>query len=189
MNVDFEELTQYAKCFSGLSPDKEALLQKSQQDFLPHIPKVTDNFYQNLAKIPQAQIFLNHKVEQLKQTHIKWTQDLLTGPYDDGFTRSLYRIGEVHVRVNLPVEFMSGGITLIASELYELTARLYKDDSEKIIKLTQAFNSALGYSLFVMQKSYHASVGEALERFLEITGMSRALYEKLAGSFNPEPAL
>jgi len=96
----------------------------------------------------------------------------------------MYDVGDIHVRVNLPVEFMSGGVTLICNELYRIIFEVYGTDSAKAHSIISAVNSALGFSLFVMQKSYNASVDEALDKFLLITGMSEALFAKLSSSFN-----
>lgn len=181
---DLKELTCYAKKFSALTPEKEAILKEIQGDINPHIKNITNNFYLVLQSIPEAKPFLQNKVDHLKRTHNTWMHSLFTGVYDESYTEKLYRVGDIHVKVDLPVEFMSGGITLVGNELFKIVCGIYEGDTQKIKTTTSAINSILGFSLFIMQKSYHASVGEALERFLLITGMSRSLYNKLASTFN-----
>ena len=180
---DFAQLTQYAKIFSSLSPDKENLLQDIKKDIAPLLAEVTEHFYEILGSIPEANPFLEGRVDALKQTHLEWMYSLFTGPYDESYTEAMYNVGEVHVKVNLPVEFMSGGITLICNELYRFVFEIFANDTQKTGKVVAAINSIMGFSLFVMQKSYHASVGEELDKFLLITGMSRPLFEKLASTF------
>lgn len=184
--IDLKALTRYAKMFTALTPEKEAILKQVQSDIIPHISEVTEKFYSTLQKIPEATPFLENKVDHLKQTHKAWMQGLFTGPYDECYTEKLYKVGDVHVKVNLPVEFMSGGITLIGNELLNIVCEVYQGDTAKTESTVQAINAVLGFSLFVMQKSYNASVGEALERFLLITGMSRPLYNKLASTFDAD---
>lgn len=181
---DFPELTRYAKMFSNLTQDKENILRSVKDEISPHLAQVTNNFYATLQQIPEALPYLEGRIEALKQTHTKWMHDIFTGPYDEAYTEAMYNVGEVHVKVNLPVEFMSGGITLICDELYKIVFEIRRDDLQSAQQIICAINSIMGFSLFVMQKSYHASVSEALDKFLLITGMSKALFEKLASTFS-----
>jgi len=181
---NYVELTQYAKKFSNLTLEKEQYLTEFSTTIIPLLPEVTERFYEILQTIPQTIPLLEGIVDGLKQTHTIWMESIFTGPYDETYTEKMYTVGEVHVRVNLPVEFMCGGITLINSEMSKLIFDIYKTDVHKLATLTSAVNSVLGFSLFIMQKSYHASVGEELEKFLLITGMSRPLFDKLASTFS-----
>ncbi|MCF6336397.1 MAG: protoglobin domain-containing protein [Gammaproteobacteria bacterium] len=181
---DFIELTRYAKQFSGLTIEKEDVLLSVKDEVAPLLVTVTDNFYDAMNDIPEAASYLEGRITGLKQTHLNWMNSVFTGPYNEKYTESMYDVGDIHVRVNLPVEFMSGGVTLICNELYKIIFELYGEDSVKTHNLISAINSALGFSLFVMQKSYNASVDEALDKFLLITGMSEALFAKLSSSFN-----
>lgn len=183
-DIDFAELTNYAKIFSGLTPEREALLVEAGDQIKPHLKQITENFYSVLETIPKARPFLEGRLENLKKTHHQWMEGLFTGPFDENFVRHMYHVGDVHVRVDLPVEFMAGGTTLIADGIIKMTNELYADDPQRRDALVEAINSILGMSLMVMQQSYQASVDEALEKFLAITGMSRALFEKLAETYN-----
>lgn len=180
---DFKELTRYAKQFSGLTTEKENLLKDIKKDIAPILEEVTERFYAILQEIPEAAPFLEGRIDNLKKTHLTWMHSIFTGPYDESYTEAMYNVGEVHVKVNLPVEFMSGGITLISNELYKIVYEIFGGNAQQALEVSEAVSSVMGFSLFVMQKSYHASVGEALDKFLLITGMSKALFEKLASTF------
>jgi hypothetical protein len=96
----------------------------------------------------------------------------------------MYRVGAVHVKVGLPVEFMSGGMSLIAEELIELIGRTCGEDASRCRTLLKALNGVTGFSLLIMQQFYQSSsLAAELERFLAITGMSRTLFENLAGVY------
>ncbi len=181
---DFVELTRYAKQFSGLTTEKENVLLSIKDRVTPLLGGVTDNFYDAMNDIPEAASYLEGRITGLKQTHLNWMNSIFSGPYDDAYTESMYNVGSIHVQVNLPVEFMSGGITLICNELYKIIFEIYGEDSTKTHNIISAINSAMGFSIFVMEKSYHASVDEALDKFLLITGMSEALFEKLSSTYN-----
>ncbi len=180
---EFDKLTRYAKSFSNLTLEKEKLLVEVANDIKPHLNEVTEHFYEVLLSIPQTRPYLEGRIDALKSTHLNWMQSLFTGPFDSAYTESMYNVGDIHVKVDLPVEFMSGGFTLISNELYRIVYNLFQDNPPHTANIVSAINSVMGYSLLVMQKSYNASVDEQLDKFLLITGMSRPLFDKLASTF------
>lgn len=183
-SIDFEALAAYARHFSNLSEQRIVTLHTMSDDIIPHLQPVTDTFYQHLSGIERAQPFLDGKIDTLKNTHIAWLTQLFTGSFDADYAEYMYKVGDVHVRVNLPVEFMAGGITLINEGLTKVIIEIYKGDEHKMMDSLAAMNAALGYSLLIMQESYQSSslAGE-LEKFLKITGMSRKLFENLAHAY------
>jgi len=179
--VDFQALTDYAKKFTGFTPEYETILQELGPQIKPLLGEVTNNFYSTLQSIDKTAPFINGRVDGLKQTHQAWMEKLFTGPYDADYTSWMYHVGDVHVKVKLPVEFMSGGMTLIGNTLLPVVSQICGGDAGQCIKATSAVNAVLGFSLMVMQESYQSSsLAAELEKFLAITGMSRTLFDNLA---------
>ncbi len=184
MPTDFEKLSLYAKSFTGLTPDKETLLKEIGPDIIPQLKAITENFYIQLQQIPECKSFLEGRVEHLKSMHTKWLEGLFTKDFDADYAKDMYHVGSVHVKVKLPVEFMSGGMTLINDQLIPAILDLYKNDLDKCSKALSAINAAAGFALFTMQQSYQeASLAEELEKFLKISGMSRTLFSNLADAY------
>jgi hypothetical protein len=184
MSYDFDKLTHYAKSFSELTPEREDLLVEVGRQIKPRLAGITEDFYQYLLTIPAASTFLEGRVETLKKTHILWMEGLFTGPFDKAYTEHMYKVGDVHVRVNLPVEFMAGAMTLINQRLIGLIVETYGHDLDYCARVLVAINAITGMSLLVMQQSYQAaSLAEELEKFLKISGMSRALFTNLATAY------
>ena len=183
-DIDLGELMARAKAFSDLTPEREVLLVNSGDLIRPRLAEVTDSFYQKLASIPKATPFLEGRMESLKATHQQWLNSLFTGPYDENYTAAMYRVGDAHVRVKLPVEFMAGGMCLIQNELARIAGDVHANDAASVVALMSAVNSVLGFTLMVMQESYQSSsLAEELEKFLAITGMSRTLFNNLAVAY------
>jgi truncated hemoglobin YjbI len=183
-NTDYEQLTRYAKQFTGLSPEMESVLTGLSDLIKPHLPAITDSFYSVLQEIPKAQPFLDGRIEGLRQTHIGWLEQVFTGPFDVNYTKAMYQVGHVHVKVNLPVEFMAGAMTLVGTRINELLGELLQNDSSRLRQAITAVNAILGFTLMVMQQSYESSrLAEELEKFLKITGMSRTLFDNLASAY------
>jgi len=183
--VDYEELVTRTKRLTSFTPEHEAVLLKVGDAIKPHLGAVTDAFYLVLQAIPKAESFLEGRLDSLKQAHQQWLELLFTGPFDEEFARKMYYVGMAHVRVKLPVEFMQGAATLIMGELIKLVTRMCREDAAKLGLILTAINGVIGYSVAIMQESYQASsLAEELEKFLAITGMSRALFNNLALAYN-----
>ncbi len=93
-------------------------------------------------------------------------------------------IGTVHVRVKLPVEFMTSGMALVLRELLAVVGNASSLDAATKVRAGAALSSACGFSQLLMQESYDSGklAGE-LEKFLKITGMSRRLFDNLASAY------
>lgn len=185
MSQDLEKLTVYGKSFSGLTPELEALLVEVKDQIKPCLATVTDEFYQQLQLIPETATFLEGRIDNLKKTHALWMESLFTGPFDKDFTARMFRVGDVHVKVKLPVEFMAGAMTLINNRLYALIIETFGDDKKRCAQILTAVSAITGFALMVMQQSYQEStLAEELEKFLKISGMSRALFTNLALAYS-----
>jgi len=185
VSQNFNELITYSKAFSGLTPELEAHLKVIAPVITPHLKRVTDSFYDQLATIPVTEKFLSGRIEHLKSAHLRWLTDLFTLNVNAQFAEAMYKVGDIHVKVNLPVEFMAGAMTLINNELIKLVLETLGNDNNESIKALQAINAVTGVALMIMQQSYQASsLAEELEKFLKISGMSRTLFTNLAKAYN-----
>jgi len=184
-DVNISELTEYCKAFSGLTPEREVLLKEIKDEITPHLAGVTDAFYAELIKIKKAEPFLEGKLEGLKKTHEAWLKGIFSDDFNDDYTKYIYHVGDVHVVISLPVEFMAGAMTQILRNLTPVLTHLYGDDLTKLQLVTEAIVAALGFNLQVMQESYQSSsLSAELEKFLKITGMSRTLFNNLALAYD-----
>ncbi|MBU0656621.1 MAG: hypothetical protein KJ914_15985 [Gammaproteobacteria bacterium] len=182
--VDMQALCNYARQFTGMDEERIALLHQLYPDVSARLQDITEAFYGRLQEIPKANAFLEGRIDALKKTHVAWLHELFTSDYGEEYTRKLYHVGDVHVKVKLPVEFMAGATTIIQSELARIFSEIYRHDQDMMAKALQAFNSATGFSLLIMQESYQSSsMAEELEKFLRITGMSRVLFNNLAKAY------
>ncbi len=182
--VDFVALCQRSKACCGFDAEDEQILLSDGHKLLPHLSKVTDQFYTELQQIPAAAPFLEGRVEALKATHKAWLESVFTGPYDAHFAARMHHVGEVHVRVKLPVEFMSSGTLLIKKHLVPILSNIYSDDALRLGQMMKAVNAVTGFCLIVMQESYQSSLlAQELDKFMAITGISRALFNNLASAY------
>ena len=179
-SIDFTHLNQQAKLFAGFEPADEAILKEARAELVPHLDQVTEAFYAELIQIEDAKPFLEGRLEALKATHRNWLERIFTGPYDEAFGAYMHQVGVVHVQVRLPEKFMASGIGLIGKHLVPVLAQIYNDDCVKFGQVMRAVNGVTTYCLIIMQVSYRE---HELDRFMEVTGISEALYTNLAAAY------
>jgi len=189
-DIDFVALCAHGKAYSGLTAEDEQLLIAEGHKLISYLPRVTDQFYADLQKIPEAAPFLEGRLEALKTTHRAWLEQVLSGPYDADFAAHMHKVGDVHVKVKLPVEFMASGIGFINRHMIPVLAVVYADDAVKLAQMIRALSAATGFCLIIMQESYQSSLlAEELEHFLAISGISRALFNNLAAAYKGDRPL
>lgn len=183
--TDFSALCQRGKLNSGFDTQDEQILMQEGDRLLPYLPEVTERFYAELQQIPAAVPYIEGRLEALKATHLAWLKTIFSGPYDADFAAHMHRVGEVHVQVKLPVEFMASGTLLIKKHLVPILTQLYADDVVRMGQMMKAVNGITGFCLIIMQESYQSSLlARELDKFMAITGISRALFNNLASAYS-----
>lgn len=157
MPHNFDALIENSKSLSGLTPELEVCLKEIAPIVIPQLEKVTDAFYRRLIMIPSTSSFLEDhaaQLDKLKATHLAWLTSLFTRDIDAAFAKDMRHVGEKHVSIQLPIEFMAGSMSLISKELIKVIIETLGDNNEQCIKALQAITAVTGLTLIIMQKSY-----------------------------------
>ena len=179
--IDYESLCVDACVFAQLDAEKIQMLHVIAPDIRLRLHEVTEQFYQHLLAIPRVRPYLETQTERLQDAHYEWLSGLFSASFDANYAQEIAVLGDIHGRIQLPAEFMAGAMSIIQGYFIGLLREVYAEQPEILLDAVLAINSALGFSLYVMQSSYQSSsVDNELERFLSITGMSRSLFENLS---------
>lgn len=157
MTNDFGALIIENKLLTGLTPELESCLKEIAPFITPRLQQVTDTFYIRLISVPSACQFLQDhetQLDKLKATHLTWLSSLFTRNIDAEFAEDMVHVGDVHLAIKLPIEFMSAAMTLINKELIKILIEILGDDKEQCTKALQAISAVTGLTLVLMQKSY-----------------------------------
>lgn len=178
--IDFAQLDAQARRLVGFGPEDERALAELQPLLADQLAQVTDAFYDELGRIDEAVPFLHGRLAALKNTHRAWLERILAGPHDQTLAAYMHHVGVVHVQVRLPERFMASGIGLINKHLIPLLTAACGRDVERLGRWMKAINGVTAYCLIIMQVSYRE---HELERFMDVTGISEALYANLAAAY------
>jgi hypothetical protein len=157
MSQNFEELIARAKSLSGLTPELELCLKEIAPIVIPHLPKVTDAFYVRLITSPITSKFLEKYEDQLdylKKTHLDWLVSLFTVDVNADFAKNMLRVGDAHIAIHLPLDFMTGAMSLINKGVIQIIMTEFAEDQAQAVKALQAVNAVTALVLIIMQQSY-----------------------------------
>jgi hypothetical protein len=138
-------------------------------------PDFAKAFYGRLtAHAHTAEFLAGSSMASLHGTVSDWFSELFCGRYDDGYARRRLRIGEIHVKIGLPVRYPLAMIDLVLP-YGEAVARTSPQPEAAVT----AFRKVLALDVAVFNQSYE---DEQLRHLAELVGGERLARRLLTGA-------
>ncbi len=121
------------KSWIGFGPEDEDRLRAFAPVAEHALPDLARAFYGRILAHPGAANILadEAQVERLKVTLVRWSRELLEGPWDDAYVERRHRIGRRHVEVGLASRYMFTAMHGWRCDLCEVArARLPVEEAE-----------------------------------------------------------
>ena len=148
-----------ARVYSGLTPERIAVMRATAATVEPSLDSVTDRFYARLAEMPDVGPLLAGRMEQLRESFRAWVGILFGTDYGTDYGDAVWRIGETHLAAGVPIDCLTGSMTIVQEALQPVVLAGAKGRPFAEAERLAALNAALGYSLIVMQGPYWAACG------------------------------
>ncbi len=142
------------KEYVGLGEADEENLKKLAAPLAPHLDGIVDRFYIAANRFPDTHAVLakHGAVKRLKNTMKIWIQELLEGPYDETYYQRRKEIGQVHVRVGLPLQYVFTAMNLLRTELVEITTTHFS--GAQALEICLSLSRIVDLELAVMSGAY-----------------------------------
>jgi PAS domain S-box-containing protein len=169
----FDEIKRYVR----FGPEDEAALRAFARHAAPHFGRIVDQFYERLAEHEGAREVLAgpEQLARLKVALHEWLELLLSGPWDQAYLAKRLRIGQIHVRVQLPQRFMFGAMNLIRVALKGIAQTAYANDAETRQSVIWALSKITDIELTIMLEAYREAY---VERVQELERREKVALEK-----------
>ncbi|MFP4598203.1 MAG: protoglobin domain-containing protein [Persicimonas sp.] len=156
----FEEIKDYI----GFSDEDAERLEKLRPVVEPHFSQIVDHFYTSLNQNQRARDVFSgpEQIERLRHSLYGWMEGVFSGIYDDAYFRHRQHVGQVHVDVGLPPQFMFGAMNIIRIGLL----RVIHDSDEPLVD-----------EICLTREACIESIDRILD--LELTIMTQAYWDKL----------
>ena len=105
----FKTFRENVKAYVGFDDAATASLREAHPLVAPHFGAIIDDFYATIEAHPNARAAITGgaaQIARLKQSLLRWIDELFTGPHDEAYFERRARIGRVHVQINLPQVYM-----------------------------------------------------------------------------------
>lgn len=153
-----------------LTAEECALLRSLEPGAREAAPRLVAEFYERLLAHEPTREFIVDK-ERLGNTLANWFTELFCGNYDDAYALKRLSIGNVHVRIGLPIRYPLAMMDVIANH----GERLASVNGEAAIK---AFRKVLALDVATFNQAYE---NNQLHHLAELTGSERLARRLLSG--------
>jgi hypothetical protein len=151
----------------NLIDQEKSLLGDLKGEAESRVDRLGEVFYKRLlAHPPTAEYFLDDKmVDHVRSKLQDWFIQLFQGDYNNDYVKSRLVIGEVHVRIGLPVRYPLAMMDVMLKFGEEVTNQSPRPDQAKL-----AFHKLLALDIAIFNQSYEDN---QLRRLAEMVGNER----------------
>jgi signal transduction histidine kinase len=149
----FEEMRRYV----GFSEDDARSLQAVGARMDPHLPAMSERFYDQITHHPEAvKVFTGgqEQIDRLKRTLQVYAQRLFHGPFDENYAAERYKIGVRHVLIGLPQRYMISAMGVVRTHLQESLGEVLHSQPAQLEATRLALDKILNVDLNMMCESY-----------------------------------
>jgi len=158
----------------GVSAEDAALLHALQPTAQALAPKMTEAFYARLFKHENTAEYLQGaSMERLHSMVAEWFTEIFSGTYDDAYVQKRLTIGQIHVRIGLPVRYPLSMLDVVMP--FGEEAALTSADPQRTV---QAFRKVLALDVAIFNQAYEDN---QLEHLAGLVGGERLARLLLSG--------
>jgi hypothetical protein len=150
----------------GLTDAEKSLVAGVKAQAAAAAPQLVEAFYDRLlAHPPTAEYLEGDMVEHLRPRLNDWFVQLFSGNYDQAYVRSRLTIGQIHVRIGLPVRYPLAMMDVMLKFGEDVAAQSGQPDAAKT-----AFRKLLALDIAIFNQAYEDS---QLKHLSEMVGNER----------------
>ncbi len=158
----------------NLSAEEQALLGGLQDQARAIAPQMTEAFYARLTKHQNTNEYLSGlSTERMHSMLGDWFIQLFGGTYDTNYAKQRINIGQVHVRIGLPVRYPLAMLDIIIPYGEEIARQSAQPD-----QAVAAFRKLMALDVAVFNQAYE---NNQLKHLSELVGGERLARRLLAG--------
>lgn len=148
-----ENVTAYV----GFDEAASEALRAARPLIAPHFAAIIDDFYATIEAHPDASAAITGgaaQIARLKQSLLRWIDELFTGPHDGAYFERRARIGRVHVRIALPQVYMLTAMDRIRLRAADALRLARGVEPEALRRMMAALHQILDIELAIMLETY-----------------------------------
>lgn len=159
----------------NLSTEEQTLLGSLANQAEAAAPKMTEAFYARLfAHDNTAEYLKDVSIDRLHTMVSQWFTELFSGKYDTDYAKRRMTIGQIHVRIGLPVRYPLAMLDVVMPFGEAIT-----QESADPAKAVTAFRKVLALDIAIFNQSYEDN---QLHHLSDLVGGERLARRLLSGA-------
>jgi hypothetical protein len=145
------------KAYVGFDDAASAALRDAHPLVAPHFGAIIDDFYATIEAHADARAAITGgavQIARLKQSLMRWIDELFRGPHDDAYFERRARIGRVHVQISLPQMYMLTAMDRIRLRSVDVLRDAPDVDPHALRRMLGALHQILDIELAIMLETY-----------------------------------
>jgi two-component system sensor kinase FixL len=125
----------------------------------PHLPALVDDFYAEIERHPAASRVITGgqaQVARLKETLVRWLQELLSGRYDADYVLRRWRVGYRHVEIGLDQVYTNAALSRLKTGLSGVLRRSWRGTPDSLVEALESLHKLLDLDLAIIEDAYQA---------------------------------
>jgi signal transduction histidine kinase len=152
-----ETFRERVNAYVGFDESATAALREAHPLVAPHFPAIIDDFYATIEAHPDARAAITGgaaQIARLKQSLLRWIDELFKGPHDEAYFERRARIGRVHVRIELPQVYMLTAMDRIRLRSADVLRDAPGVEPASLRRMLAALHMILDIELAIMLETY-----------------------------------
>jgi signal transduction histidine kinase len=151
----YQELQQYV----GWTAEDAKRVQAVAGLLGPRLSAMIDDFYAEIERHPDAKKVITggqQQINRLKETLLKWLQELLAGPYESEYVMRRWKVGWRHVEIGLDQVFTNVALSRLRKGLHAALREIWRGDASELLETRTSLNLLVDLDLAIIEDAYQA---------------------------------